>query len=213
MTATASIRSRRAARAALAGLMILALGACASLVTPNVKAEPEALRTGAYELDKAHAALLFKIDHLGFSKYIGRFNSFDAALDFDAETPDAARLEVIIDMASLDVNNPEFEETLRGDDWFNAAQFPQAVFRSTAIEITGDQSGRLTGNLTLLGVTQPVTLDVTFNGGANNLITGRYTVGFEAHGSFSRSAFGLDNLVPAIGDEVELEIHAEFLRQ
>ncbi len=191
----------------------MSLGGCASLVTPTVRAEPEALRSGAYELDQSHAALLFKIDHLGFSKYIGRFNSFDASLDFDADAVEAAQLDVIIETASLDVNNPPFEEELRGADWFNADTFPQAIFRSTGVVKTGETTGTVTGDLTLLGVTRPVTLDVTFNGGASNLISGRYTVGFEAHGTFNRSDFGMDRLAPAIGETVELEIHAEFLRQ
>ena len=76
------------------------------------------------------------------------------------------------------------------------------MFRSTAIEVTGEKTGRITGDLTLHGVTRPVTLDVTFNGGANSLITGRYTLGFAATGAIKRSEFGISNLVPAVGDEV-----------
>ncbi|MEM8987759.1 MAG: YceI family protein [Pseudomonadota bacterium] len=186
---------------------------CASLVTPDVKSEPAALRAGQYELDPAHAAVLFKVDHLGFSKYVGRFETVEASLDFDSARPEAAKLTAIVAIESLDVANPSFAETLKGDEWFGAETFPQAVFESRSIEITGENTGRVTGDFTLKGVTRPMTLDVAFNGGARNLITRRYTLGFSAVGTFKRSDHGLDNLIPAIGDDVELEIHAEFLRQ
>ena len=102
---------------------------------------------------------------------------------------------------------------MRGSGWFDATTFPQAVFRSTAIDMTGENTGRVTGDLTLHGVTRPVILDVTFNGGATDLITGRYTLGFAATGTFKRSEFGVNDYIPAVGDEVQLEIYAEFQRQ
>ncbi|MEM1103277.1 MAG: YceI family protein [Pseudomonadota bacterium] len=194
-------------------LSALLLTACASLVTPNVQATAERLRAGDYELDPAHAVLLFKIDHLGFSKYVGRFNTFDAALSFNADDPASAELEAVIQTASIDVGDPDFAKTLAGPDWFDSETFPEAMFRSVAVEVTGDASARIEGELTLLGVTKPVSLEATFNGGARNLLTQRYTLGFEAHGVFNRSDFGMDRLLPAVGDAVELEIHAEFLRR
>lgn len=197
----------------LAAAGAVLLSACAQLITPDVSTEAGALRAGAYRLDPDHATLLFKLDHLGFSTYVGRFNEFDASLDFDESDPKAARLEARVATASIDVGNPDFEETLRGAAWFDTETFPEARFVSTSIEITGENAGRVTGDFTLMGETRPVTLDVTFNGGARNLLTRRYTLGFAASGAFSRSAFGLDNFAPAVGDVVTLEIHAEFQRQ
>lgn len=194
-------------------LAFVGMSGCASLLTPDVRADPTTLRDGAYDLDPAHATLLFKVNHLGFSQYVGRFNAFEASLDFEAAAPEAAKLQVVVDMNSLDVNNPSFGETLMGAGWFNAESFPQAVFTSTSIEVTGEATGRVTGDLTLGGVTAPVTLDVTFNGGARNPLTQRYTVGFMASGAFNRSTFGISNFIGPVGDEVELEIHAEFLRR
>lgn len=187
------------------------LGGCGQLIPAHHQSqEPAALRPGRYRLDPAHAAVGFKVDHLGFSRFAGRFNRFDASLDFDAATPEAARLEVLLDIASLDVNAPVFADTLRGPGWFDAARFPQARFVSQRVTPLGPNTGKVAGDLTLHGVTAPFILNVTFNGGAANALSGRYTLGFSANGRLRRSAFGIDALVPAVGDAVELDIEAEF---
>ncbi|WP_419905794.1 YceI family protein [Kiloniella sp.] len=167
---------------------------------------------GAYKLDPDHASLHFAINHLGFSNYIGRFNTLDASLDFDPEKPADAHLSATVQIDSLDVNNPEFAQELKGSSWFNAKEFPVGYFESTEIIPTGDKQAKLMGNLTLKGITRPMVFDVSFNGGANNFLTGKYTMGFAAKGIIKRSEFGVSSLVPAIGDEVELQINAEFLR-
>jgi polyisoprenoid-binding protein YceI len=190
----------------------LLIAGCASLVAPKVASEPSALRAGAYRLDKNHAALTFKINHLGYSSYVGRFEAFDATLDFDAADPEAARVEAVVDIASLDVANEDFAKTLTGPDWFDAARHPHARFRSNSIEVVGENSGRMIGELTLHGETAPMTLDVVFNGGAKDLLRGGYVVGFSATGAFSRKAFGIDRFDGMIGDEVAIEIEAEFVK-
>ena len=167
-------------RLAFLSLLLSTAAGCASLVAPNVASEPAALKAGAYALDQNHALLLFKINHLGYSAYVGRFEKLDATLDFDAANVSAARVEAKIDIASLDVANDEFARTLTGADWFDAAAFPEAVFRSTSVEKTGETTGRMTGDLTLHGVTAPVTLEVAFNGGARDILRGGYVVGFSA---------------------------------
>lgn len=201
-----------AARRSALMAFLLWLGACGYLIPRAETPPPAELPAGAYRLDPEHATLLFKIDHLGFSQLVGRFDEFDAALDFDPDNPQASRLSAEIDPASIDFDLPEFEEDLRGPDWFDVARFPSARFEGRAIEVTGANTGRITGDLTLHGVTRPVSLDVTFNGGGDSLLTGRYTLGFAAAGIISRSAFGLGAYTPAVGDEVVLEIHAEFQR-
>ncbi|MBB5518321.1 YceI family protein [Amphiplicatus metriothermophilus] len=197
----------------LAAALALLAGSCASLVKPQVGAEPEALRAGAYRLDPDHAALVFKVGHLGFSRYVGRFERFDAALDFDTDDPAAARVEAVIDIASLDVANDEFAQTLKGARWFDAENHPQAVFRSTKVEITDANAGRVAGTLTLKGVTKPASLDVVFNGGARDMLRGAYVVGFSARGTINRSDFGIDRYGELVGDAVTIEIEAEFLRR
>lgn len=194
-------------------IVSIGIAGCGQLIQPNVRAEVSALRQGAYALDPKHAVLLWKVNHLGFSKYVGRFNELDASLDYDPEDPSAARVSVVVKTASVDVNFPKFEDDLRGRSWFNSNAFPEATFESTSVKLDGAGKGSVTGNFTLLGVTKPVTFDVMFNGGAQNRLTQTYTVGFEVSGVINRSEFGLKTLLPAVGDEVELEFHAEFLKE
>lgn len=200
----------------LPALALLALPACntlAAAVSPEANTERAALRTGAYSLDNAHTAVTFKIGHLGFSNYVGRFEQIDASLDFDAENPATATLEATIEIASLDVANDDFAETLIGSAWFDAGAHPQAVFRSTEITITGETTGTIKGDFTLKGVTQPITLDVTFNGGDNDPLRGGYATGFSATGSFNRSDFGITKFLGPVSDEVSIDIEAEFVRK
>ncbi len=199
-----------------ASLMIVYLAVttgCASLIAPKPSAERAALRDGAYRLDPDHAALLFKIDHLGFSNYVGRFNRLSATLDFSSDDPQASRLEAIVEIGSLDVANAEFSKTLLGPNWFDATRFPQAIFRSTNVVLTGDRNGRIMGDLTLKGVTAPMTLEATFNGGAQDLLRGGYVLGFSAVGVIDRTQFGVDAFSGVIASEVRLEIEAEFIRR
>lgn len=188
----------------------LSLSACVALITPKVTTERAELKQGAYALDKAHAAVLFKVSHFGFSSYVGRFNAFDATLDFDPQDPEAAALEVLVEIDSIDVGDADFSEKLAGSGWLNGESHPQARFASTSIEVTGPTTGTVAGDFTLNGVTNPLTLEVTFIGGGLNRLTRKQTLGFAATGSFLRSDHGVDALIPAIGDEVELEIHVEF---
>ena len=194
----------------LSVFVLMSFSGCSSLIKPNIKTELKDLRKGQYTLDKRHATILFKVDHMGFSKFIGRFNDFNATLDFDAENMKNSRLEATVNMASVDVNNDSFEETLSGGDWFNTEEFPQAYFKTVSVENINNNSADFIGDLTFLGATAPVTINVIFNGGGLNKLTFKYTIGFSATGVFKRSDFGLDNYVPTIGDQIELEIHAEF---
>lgn len=187
-------------------------GGCTALavVTHDTTRDLGAVAGERFALDPSHASLVFKVSHLGFSNYVGRFNSFDADLVFNAEDPAASGLEVRIDMASIDTNNETLEAMLCAPSMFDCAAHPVGRFLVREIEPTGEASGRLTGELTLRDVTQPVTLEVTFNGGAPNPLTGAYTLGFSAIGSFKRSAFGLGAWRPAVGDDIFLDIEVEF---
>lgn len=189
------------------------LSACVSAFAPEVRTEAEALRDGQYRLDPAHATLLFKIRHLGISTYVGRFNSFDATLDFAENQPDGARLDAVIDVSSLDVNNQPFEKTLRGPNWFNADAFPKARFTATAVEVTGENTGIARGELTIRGVTKPFDLNIEFHGGVQNILNGAYTIGFTADGTFDRKDFGIDRFQGFVGDQVRIEFYGEFKRQ
>lgn len=170
-----------------------------------------ALEGGTYSLDKSHANIVFQIKHMGFSSYMGRFNDFDATLDFDPANPENSRLEVTVNVASIDTNHEKLEGELRGEKFFKTGEFPTITFVSTGIERTDEAEGTVTGDLTLMGITRPVTLEVTFNGGGAHPFGKFPALGFSASGAIDRTDFGMDFLAPEIvGTEVDLIIEAEF---
>lgn len=180
----------------------------------------EGLPAGEYKIDPPHAALTFKVNHLGFSHYTSRFSKFDATLNLDPAHPEAATLTAHIDPQSLALNAPPagFHDEMMGEKFFEAKLFPSIDFVSTKIEKTGDFTAKVTGNLTLHGVTKPVTMDVTFNGGYPGLagMDPHARIGFAATGHLKRSDFGMGMGIPAPGsrlgvsDEVDFAIDAEF---
>ena len=190
----------------------LLLNGCVSLITPSVEADLVKLKAGQYTLDKSHGTLLFKIQHLGLSTYVGRFNEFDASLEFNPDNIQASTLAAVIEIDSLDINDPSLKKDLMARSWFNQVEFPQALFSSTSVRSLSEAEFEFTGNLTWRGVTKAITVIAEFHGGANNVLTGKYTIGFSAKGSFLRSDFGMDKFIPLVGDEVTIETYAEFLR-
>ena len=195
----------------------IALSSC-STFTPVPKTSAEiAFSSGDYTLDKTHAALLVRISHFGVSEYVGRFNDFDATLDFDADNPAAAKLRAVVQTASLDVNNESFAKTLTGDEWLDSAAHPEAIFVLDNVVVTGGNTGSASGQLTLRGITMPVAFDVEFLAGLTNPLTRKYTVGFEAHGEIKRSDYGITKYLSIAGDKfdfdtVKLDFIGEFQR-
>jgi polyisoprenoid-binding protein YceI len=171
-------------------------------------------------MDKAHSSVVFRVSHMGFSHYTARFSRIDATLQFDPAHPAAMRVEATLDPTSLELNTPPagFHDQLMGKDWFDAKRFPRMTFRSTKVQPTGRNTARITGDLTLHGVTRPVTLEAIYNGGypAMSLDPGGARIGFSAHGTLKRSAFGMGAGIPApgsnfgVGDEVQIAIETEM---
>ena len=209
--------SKQTYKRAILVLTVLALTGCAQLAAPflkpNVSTEVALVRDGQYKLDPTHASLLFKIDHLGYSNYVGRFERFDASLDFDPEDPPSARVEAVIDMTSLDIANDEFAAELMGPNWFDAQTYPQAVFKTYGLKVTGDNRAVISGDLTLKGETSAIEIDAVFNGGGQDRLRGAYIVGFSGQVKMDRTEFGVDRFSGLIADEVTIEIEAEFIRQ
>jgi polyisoprenoid-binding protein YceI len=173
---------------------------------------------GTYALDKSHTNLSFRVSHLGFSHYTADFDKVDGKLQFDPANPSAMTVEATIDPKSLDLNSPPagFHDQLLGKTWLDAAAFPSISFKSTKVEVTGPRTANVTGDLTLHGVTKPVTLATTFNGGyAANAFDGA-RIGFSATGVLKRSEFGIASGLPAPGtnfgvsDNVTFTIETEF---
>ncbi len=173
--------------------------------------------SGAYNIDMSHASLTWKISHFGLSNYTARFTSFDVDLNLDAGKPEQSTLAVTIDPTSIRTDYPNPEKTdfdgelANGEQWFNAGEFSKITYKATGIERTGDNTGVITGDFTMLGKTHPVSMHVTLNGAyAKHPMAGRPAVGFSGHGKLKRSNWGLVAYVPFIGDEIEFFIEAEF---
>jgi polyisoprenoid-binding protein YceI len=167
---------------------------------------------GHFAIDKNHAKIIFSTSHFGFSTYYGLFTDFDAKLTFDPKAPAASTLEVTIDLNGIDTTNPKLDTHLKSPDFFDVAKYPHATFKATTITVTGPTTGTITGDLTLHGVTKPVTLTASFAGGGVNPMTKAYVLGFSATGSLKRTDFGVSAYVPAVGDTVTLTISGEFDR-
>ncbi|KRT54302.1 YceI family protein [endosymbiont of Ridgeia piscesae] len=159
----------------------------------------------------AHAFIQFKISHLGYSWLLGRFNHFSGGFSYDENNPTAAKVQVEIDVSSIDSNHAERDKHLRSKKFLDVTNYPKAEFVSTSFQELADGTAKLHGNLTLHGVTKPVTIDVTQIGSGTDP-WGGYRRGFEGHTRFALADFGIDyNLGPA-SKEVELYLGIEGIR-
>lgn len=163
-----------------------------------------------YSFDKSHTHILFYVSHFGFSTTQGEFLDFDGTLLLDPEDPANSTVSVTIDAASIDTGYAERDEHLRTADFFDVEQFPVISFESRDVEMTGDDTAIVTGDLTILGETREVQLDVKLNGmGPHPFREGVSVAGFDATATILRSDFGMSYGVPAVGDEVEIRITTE----
>lgn len=197
----------------LTALAPLALLTALALAGPGQAApdtNPTKMPAGTYALEKTHASLIARVQHMGMASYTMRFNRFDASYQWDPGRPEAASLTVSIDMTSLDVGDPKTSQKF-ARDFLKADDHPKATFVSTGIVQGEGGRGTITGDLTFRGVTRPVTLDVVFRGYEAGLLGRR--AGFSATGRFKRSDFGSREFGQFAGDEIELVIEVEFLKK
>jgi len=159
-------------------------------------------------LDPAHTQVAFSIDRFGFNRVLGRFETVAGEVVLDEANPANSSVRATIQVGSVDAGHDTRDEHIRGARWLNAEQFPTMEFRSTSVRLTGERTAEVTGDLTLLGQTHPVTLNVTLNniGPAPN--NQRQTAGFSATGALNRSAFGSTGAANMIGDSVSIQIEA-----
>ncbi|MFP3943899.1 MAG: YceI family protein [Alphaproteobacteria bacterium] len=163
-----------------------------------------------WTIDESHTHVLFEVSHMGFSTTHGGFREFSGSVDLDEDNPENTKVDVTIDAASIDTWHEKRDEHLRNEDFFHVEKFPELTFKSTKVERTGEDTAKMTGDLTILGVTKPVTLDVTLNKKAPR--RDQMVAGFSATGTLKRSEFGLDYGVPAVSDEVKITIETELNR-
>lgn len=161
-----------------------------------------------YTLDPAHTQVAFTVERFGFNSVLGRFDEVSGEVLLDQVNPANSSVRATIQVASVDSGNDTRDEHLREPRWLNAPQFPTMEFRSTRVDVTGENTARVTGNLTLLGQTHPVTLDVTLNrlGALPN--NQRQAAGFTATGALQRSTWGSTLAAQVIGDEISIRIEA-----
>ena len=190
--------------------IFLSLAAFSALAITPLAAEDSTAISGEYTAESGHRYITFSYDHQGYSRPQLRWRAWDATLNWNAEDPASSSVSVTIDVASIDSGVDVFDEHLKGDNWFDVEAHPQATFVSTAAAIVEDHSGTVTGDLTIKGVTKPVTLDVEFHKGAFEERGNAYKIGFSGTTKINRSDFELGAYVPLVGDEVDIVISAEF---
>ena len=198
--------------------ILLASGSFAQApVTAPGSRNPAAVSGGTYKADPAHTLVVWTVDHLGFSPYSGIFGDVTGTLVVDRKKPNAAKVDVTIPVSKVVTASSGLTRHLLSPgkdggkaDFFGASP-PDARFVSTKVVATG-QKAKIFGNLTLNGVTRPVTLDATFYGAgkAPEQMGGTENIGFKASGTIIRSQFGLGFGTPMVGDEVKLDISAAF---
>ena len=161
-----------------------------------------------YTLDKSHTQIKFSVNRGGWTRIAGWFEKFDGSINFDQKNVTTSSVEANIQASSINTGFARRDAHLRSPDFFNSKEFPTIKFKSTSIKQTSDKAGRMTGNLTMLGVTKPITLDVVFNRKANHPRNNRVFSGFSAKGKLNRSDFGMSYILRAVSDEVLIEIEA-----
>lgn len=162
-----------------------------------------------YDLDARHTQVRFGWTHFGFSHMTGRFDQVQAKFQFDPQEPTQSSVVVEIPIAGIDTGVPALDEHLKSADFFDAAKYPTATFRSTRVESVGAKALKVTGDLTLHGVTKPVVLDVTINQVGPYPMGGLASAGFDASTTLRRSDWGIKAYVPNVSDEITLSISTE----
>jgi polyisoprenoid-binding protein YceI len=202
--------NRAVAAWAFAGAVILAAAAeAAAPAGPIANPNPKGVQAGVYSLDSSHAMVQFAVSHMGLSTWYGQFSGVKGALNLNPANPAASTVEVTVPTGTVNTINATLTKELASGDWLDAAKFPNATFKSTKITVRGNRAD-IAGNLTLHGVTRPLTLNAVFLGHGTNPLNKKYTAGFEATGKFKRSDFGVKTYLPMIGDDVTLTISAPF---
>ena len=185
-------------------LKTLSLGVCLVLGSTLVQA-----KAVDYKIDPTHTATVFSWNHFGFSTPSANFTDIQGTIKIDNAKPANSSVEVTIPLSSVNTNVPALDKEFQEEAWFNAAKYPNITFKSTKVETTDSKNFKITGDLTVKGVTKPVVLDAVLNKKAPHPMTKLDTVGFNATTSFDRSAFGIAAYVPNVGDKISVNITTE----
>jgi polyisoprenoid-binding protein YceI len=203
-------RMNRSCRIAIAGVvMVLSLLLAAQEGSPTTQPAGGAQ---TYKIDPVHSNTLFRIRHMNISNFYGRFNDTRGTIVVDDRDPARCSFETRIAAESIDTHNANRDKDLRSADFFEVAKFPQITFKSTAVKKAGDRAYDVTGDLTLHGVTRPLTLRLEQTG-AGPAMKGEYRAGFETTFAIKRSDYGMTQGLTGVGDEVRLTVSVEAVRE
>jgi polyisoprenoid-binding protein YceI len=169
---------------------------------------------GVWRSDDPHSQLAFTVKHLGIADVSGTFNDFDVTITSSKSDFSDAVFELTANVASIDTRVEARDKHLKSADFFDAGKYPTITFKSTSIEKTGKDKYKLTGNLTMLGITKQITTNLQYNGTVENSMSKKQTAGFELTGILKRSDFGIGQNFPApmISDEVRIKADGEFVQ-
>ncbi|WP_324272799.1 YceI family protein [Acinetobacter junii] len=162
-----------------------------------------------YKIDPTHTATVFSWNHFGFSTPSANFTDIQGVIKVDNAKPSNSSVDVIIPISSVNTNVPALDKEFQEEAWFNAAKYPNITFKSTKVETKDKKHFKITGNLTVKGVTKPVVLDAVLNKQGEHPMAKVPAIGFNATTSFDRSAFGIGNYVPNVGDKITVNITTE----
>lgn len=176
------------------------------MLTSAFHAEAEA---DEYDLDPTHTSVVWSVNHFGFSTPSGKFGRVVGKLILDEQKPENSKLNVTVDTASVISGVTKLDEHLKGKDFFDVEKFAKASFVSDSVVLSGTESAKVTGKLTLHGVTKPLTLDVKLNKIGESPVTKKKTAGFTASTTLKRSDFNMSYGLPGLADEVKLNIQSE----
>ncbi len=162
-----------------------------------------------YMLDKPHTQVIFSVSHLGFSHSYGKFTDYDGMFTLNHGNLAGSSVDVSVKTDSLDMGDAAWNKAVKGSDFFDVIHYPVMRFKSTGIETTGPRTAKVTGDLTLRGVTKPATFDVTLNKTGRHPFMEAYVAGLSADGVIDRSDFGMGSGIPFVGDEVRIHLEIE----
>ena len=162
-----------------------------------------------YKIDPTHTATVFSWNHFGFSTPSANFTDIQGVIKVDNAKPSNSSVDVIIPISSVNTNVPALDKEFQEEAWFNAAKYPNITFKSNKVETKDKKHFKITGNLTVKGVTKPVVLDAVLNKQGEHPMAKVPAIGFNATTSFDRSAFGIGNYVPNVGDKITVNITTE----
>ncbi|WP_421738827.1 YceI family protein [Caulobacter sp.] len=188
----------------------LAMGVAIAPANAQVLLNPDDVQAGAYAIDSKETLVRYGTIHMGINEFWGTFPNAKGTLVLDPKSIGDAKLDVSVPVATVSTTNKDLDTQLRSSAFFDAAKYPNMRFVSTSVTRTGPTTAKISGDLTLHGVTKPIVLDATFTGAGPNSFSEVFTIGFKAQGVINRSDFGIGKWIPVISDVTTINISAAF---